>query len=295
MIVVKLMGGLGNQMFQYAFGRSLALKHNVELKLDTSALNNKNIEGDYSIRDFGLKNFNIHNEIASKWDSEKFKKSKLGKLIDLLSLSISWKSKNFYLREPFFYFYKKATEAPANSYVDGYWQSEKYFNSIRKELLGNFFPLKSLSTQSSIIAGKIKSGESVSIHVRRGDYLSIPENVNLYEACSEKYYYDAIKTITNKFPDVIFYVFSDEPEWFKNTIKIDLPVEYVMHNQGENSYEDLILMSLCKHNIIANSSFSWWGAWLNTNVEKVVVAPKNWFKDRSKNTKDLIPEKWLQL
>ena len=131
--------------------------------------------------------------------------------------------------------------------------------------------------------------------MRRGDYISIEENNRLYGVCTEKYYADAIKKIIDKFSGATFYVFSDEPEWFKNNVKTNCSIEYVTHNQDENSYEDLILMSLCKHNIIANSSFSWWGAWLNENPEKIVIAPKNWFKDRSKNTKDLIPEKWLQL
>ncbi len=295
MIVVKLMGGLGNQMFQYAFGKSLALKNQVVLKLDVSALDDRTISGEYTIRNYALQNFNITAAIASQEEARLFNKSKIGKLLDLLSCFVPFKSKNCYLREPSFSFFENALNAPSNTYIDGYWQSEKYFNSIRKQLMDDLIPSNSLSPQSVFIADKIKNSESVSIHVRRGDYLSIPENNNLYESCSESYYYEAIKVIVSKFPNATFYVFSDEPEWFKRNIKIDHPVDFVTHNQGENSYEDLILMSYCKHNIIANSSFSWWGAWLNENTNKMVVAPKKWFKDKSKNTTDLIPHQWLQL
>ncbi|MGZ6540009.1 MAG: alpha-1,2-fucosyltransferase, partial [Bacteroidia bacterium] len=288
-------GGLGNQMFQYAFGKSLALKHNVNLKLDISALNDKSIKEEYTIRNFALGNFNVHADLASAQEIKQFVKNKAGKLIDLASLYFPFKAENFYLREPSFSFFKKAFNAPANSYVDGYWQTEEYFSSIRKELLKELSPIKSLSPESILIADKMRKGESVSIHVRRGDYISIPQNNVLFETCSESYYYEAIKMIRNKFPDSFFYIFSDEPEWFKNNIRIDFPVEFVTHNIRENSYEDLVLMSLCKHNIIANSSFSWWGAWLNENPDKIVIAPKHWFKDKSKNTKNLIPQKWIQI
>jgi hypothetical protein len=295
MIIVKLMGGLGNQMFQYAFGKSLALKHNVELKLDISNLNNNDVIKFDSIRDFGLMSFNIKSGIATIEDCKRFKKSKILKLTDILSLYLPMKSKNFYLREPCFSFYKKAFATPGNAYVEGYWQSEKYFNSIRKELINDFTVVKSLSIHSNSFVDKMKRGESVSIHVRRGDYVSLPQNAAIYETCSQDYYLEAVKMIIRKFPNATFYIFSDEPEWFKNNVKIDFPVEFVRHNKVENSYEDLILMSLCKHNIIANSSFSWWGAWLNQNKNKTVIAPKRWFKDKSKNTKDLIPETWTQL
>jgi hypothetical protein len=155
--------------------------------------------------------------------------------------------------------------------------------------------VKILSGESEMLSVKIKNEESVSIHVRRGDYISIPKNNELYETCSESYYSEAMNLVKAKFPNAVFYVFSDEPEWFRKNVKVNVPLVYVTHNVGEKSYEDLILMSQCKHNIIANSSFSWWGAWLNDNKNKVVIAPQKWFKDKSKDTKDLIPQKWIQL
>lgn len=295
MIVAKLMGGLGNQMFQYAFGKALALKHNVKLKLDISALTDQEDGSNNTIRDFSLKAFNIHADLASEQEIQEFKKNKIGKIVDLASLSLPLRSSRLYVREPHFHFFENALKAPENSYIDGYWQSEKYFNSIRKQLLEEFSPVKPISTQSKSIADKIKSTTSVSIHVRRGDYISVPQNSDLYEVCSETYYKEAINIIANKVENPVFYVFSNEPEWFENNIKIDFPVEFVRHNTGNNSFEDMYLMSLCQHNIIANSSFSWWGAWLNQHPDKLVLAPKKWFKNNLKNTKDLLPQAWIQL
>lgn len=289
------MGGLGNQMFQYAFARHLAIKHGVALKLDVANLNNSSLKGEYSIRDLGLSNFKIISSLASTSELKKYKKSKLGKLLDLTCLNLPFKLNDLYVREPFFKFYKKALCAPKDSYLDGYWQSESYFINIKKELLNDFTVVSELSVETKQLAEKISSENAVSIHVRRGDYISIPENQHLYSICESKYYLEAMKTISDMHKDVIFYVFSEEPEWFKTNVRSNHNVHFVTHNSGKNSYQDLYLMSLCKHNIIANSSFSWWGAWLNKNSEKIVIAPKEWFKNNIKDTRDLIPKSWIQL
>lgn len=295
MIIVKLMGGLGNQMFQYAFGKALALKHQTELKLDTSALASATIQEGYTPRNFQLDLYNINASYASQEDMRKYQKNKLGKLLNMFLFYLPFKINNLYIREPYFGFFKKALQAPSNSYIDGYWQSEKYFNSIRAHLLKDFMPVKALSAQTQSLAERIRSCQSVSIHVRRGDYVSSAINLKLFESCTELYYTLAMNKVIAKAPNAVFFIFSDEPEWFKKNIPTELPVEYVTHNTGVNSYEDMYLMSLCKHNIIANSSFSWWAAWLNQNKEKMVIAPKNWFKNDLKKSKDLLPKTWIQL
>ena len=151
------------------------------------------------------------------------------------------------------------------------------------------------SEKSRLISEEIKQLNSVSIHVRRTDYISnIPAN-NYHGTCNETYYIEAMKIIGKKISNPHFYIFSDEPEWFKANIKTNFQVTFVEHNKNEKSFEDMYLMSLCKHNIIANSSFSWWGAWLNSNENKQVIAPANWFQDKTKNTKDLLPETWIKL
>ena len=295
MIIVKLMGGMGNQMFQYAFGKQLALKHNVKLKLDLTEISNVNLNGNYSVRELGLDNFNIDLTIATKEEIKVYKGTKISKLINLLLLYSPIKANKLYIREPYFHFFKKALIAPKDSYLDGYWQSEKYFSRVRSELINDFTLKSKLSEESKLLSQNIGKQNSVSIHVRKGDYLSIAANKNLYEDCGPAYYKKSMEKIAGLVNDPVFYLFSDDPEWFKKNVSTTFKVEYVTHNRGKDSYQDIYLMSLCKHNIIANSSFSWWGAWLNTYKDKIVIAPKKWFKNDSKDSSDLIPETWIRL
>lgn len=293
MIIAKIYGGLGNQMFQYAFGRFLSIKHKVPLKLDITALQ-KDLDPEFTKRNFQLSVFNINAGIATDNEINEFTgKSKIAKVTDLGALYIPIKNK-IYLREPQFHFFAKALNAPSNAYIDGYWQSEKYFIEAREILLKEFSPKNKLSDKSQSLASQMLQENSVSVHVRRGDYVSIKQNQNIYETCSAAYYEKAITQIAND-KNAKLYVFSDEPQWFAQNVKTDLPFTIVDHNTDDNSYEDLLLMSKCGHNIIANSSFSWWGAWLNANADKKVIAPKHWFKSRDKNTKDLICQSWIQL
>lgn len=294
MIIVKVYGGLGNQMFQYAFARYLAFKHKVPLKIDTSVLEKKDHGDNYTVRDFQLKVFNINAELASEQELRKFRlKGKLSKGIDNLSLYLRLKDA-VYLRERTFTFNKLYLNAPENAYVDGYWQSEKYFAEIRSILLNEFRPSGKVSDKTAVLAAEISTSDSCSIHVRRGDYISIKQNQGIYETCSEEYYINAVKRIIEQVKDPVLYVFSDEPEWFKQHIQAPCRTVFVEHNTGAKSYEDIYLMSLCKHNIIANSSFSWWGAWLNRSENKIVIAPKKWFRD-GKSERDLICESWITI
>jgi hypothetical protein len=295
LIIAKLYGGLGNQMFQYAFGRFLAIRNNVELKLDVTTLLQNEIKDGSTYRNFELDKFKIQTSIANEEDIQPYKVSKFKKAWDYISLNLPFHSKHFYLREPHFYFFAKAIKTPKDAYIDGYWQSEKYFESIRMQLLNEFTPVNTLSTQTLELLPKIKNAQSVSVHVRRGDYVStIPANT-IHGTCKPEYYDEAIKFITEKLENPILYVFSDDPDWFEKNIKTKHSTVFVKHNIGQNSYEDIYLMSQCQHNIIANSSFSWWGAWLNDNKNKIVVAPKNWFTDNGPNAKDLICKSWIQI
>lgn len=295
MIIVKLIGGLGNQMFQYAFGRSLALKNNTNLKIDIQDLQNKAKKKDFTLRNFELNVFNVHVEIASESEIQNFMKSKTMMLKDLLTLSLPFKSKNFYLREPHHHYFPLAKNVPANTYAYGYFQSEKYFIDIRPTLLKDFTPRLPLSKQSQEVADRMSKVNGVSIHVRRGDYVSNLVNLDVHGLCEADYYERALSIITEKVDQPKLFVFSDEPNWFKENIKCNFPVEYIEHNIGNASYEDLYLMSLCKHHIIANSSFSWWGAWLNQNPNKIVIAPSKWMNNTPKNTKDVVPDSWIKI
>ena len=138
---------------------------------------------------------------------------------------------------------------------------------------------------------KIIDCESVSVHVRRGDYVSNPTTAQVHGFLGLEYYQKAMNTMLEKIDNPHFFVFSDDPEWTERNIKTDAPVTYIKYN-GAKNYEDLRLMSTCKHHIIANSSFSWWGAWLSPDRENIIIAPKRWFKSDKLNARDLIPEPW---
>ncbi len=145
------------------------------------------------------------------------------------------------------------------------------------------------------IGEMIQSFKSVSLHIRRGDYVSNKVTNQVHGVCDLNYYSHAISYIAERISNTHLFVFSDDPEWAKGNLKTEIPTFFVDNNRADKDYEDLKLMRQCKHNIIANSSFSWWGAWLNQNAGKIVIAPKKWFNDKSINTKDLIPEKWIRL
>ena len=149
--------------------------------------------------------------------------------------------------------------------------------------------------QSQMFSDRIQSTESVSLHVRRADYIQNALTNKIHGTCDQDYYDRAIRYIAERVIDPHFFIFSDEPEWVKENLKIDFPMTVVDCNDASRNYEDLRLMSTCKHNIIANSSFSWWGAWLNPNPDKLVITPEQWFNDKKRNTKDLIPEQWVKM
>lgn len=292
MIIVKLIGGLGNQMFQYACGKVLAMKNKTKLKLDTRELLDRS-NNIFTHRNYELGIFSINDEIASDYDLKKFEteKSVSTKILSRISFRYRFNS----IKEQGFYFHDNIFNEKSNLYLNGYWQSEKYFKNYENEVR-NFFTFKeAISVENEKIRKQIGGVSSVSIHVRRGDYLTKQSAKELHGVCSSDYYNAAIELIGSKENSPFFFIFSDEPEWVEKNFKINFPSLIISNNTGEKSFEDLRLMSECKHNIIANSSFSWWGAWLNKNKEKTVIAPRKWFLDSSIDTKDLIPDEWMRL
>ena len=262
MIVIKIKGGLGNQLFEYAFGRYLSLKTGRKLKFDISYYARKN-----NYRKFELDKFNI------KFDG-------------FIGLKENVFFKGAYYFPNFFkqiYYFKEGKDeynlekmaSKKACYVDGYWQSEQYFKEIECELREELILKKAFYSVDDVILQKILTTNSVGIHIRRGDYITIPLN-KPYRVCTLDYYQNALKLIKQKVSNPYCFVFSDDIEWVKKNIFFDLPFEYV---QANSDYLDLQLMSLCKHNIMANSTFSWWGSWLNNNLEKIVIAPIVWRTD----------------
>lgn len=287
------MGGLGNQLFQYAAGKALSLKHKVPLKVDTTFFN-KGVKENVTQRSFELNLFKVEAIVASEAELGKFIQRSIFKKV-MKRLFPSAFLKNFYAEEKkqssiddFFHY-------SASTYLDGYWQSEKYFKSIRTTILNEFVLKKQVPAACLPVIEQIQTTNSVSIHIRRGDYISNEVISPNYCAVPMEYYYKAIETIKKQHSAIAIFVFSDDLPWVKENLKLADKCTYIDFNTGENNVFDMYLMSLCKHNIIANSSFSWWGAWLNQNPDKIVIAPKNWFAKKELENKDLIPETWLQM
>jgi len=283
MIISQLTGGLGNQMFQYALGFSLAKKLRTEFKYKFV-----NFQG-ATPRNIEIDNLKISSIPASPTDLKEigYPTNLLSKILSKFGLKAS-----LVRSEKSFNFEKSALNLPDSSYIQGYWQSEKYFidfeNDIRKE-----FRFKVPSTKKNDeILEEIHSSNSVSVHVRRGDYVADTKTNAFHGTCDLKYYEKAMALIEKKIKNPVYFFFSDDPEWVKMNLKSEHKKYYVDWNQGNQSYIDMHLMSKCKHNIIANSSFSWWGAWLNSNPTKIVIAPKKWFSDITVNTSDLVPKTW---
>lgn len=297
MITVALSGGLGNQMFQYAAGRALALQLESEVALDlTSYIANR---GRSWVRDFDLDVFNhqaVRIDTSVSWKIKyawklvpKIRQYSWGQRF--LLMNRVFRDKNSYAFDPRFHHLKDPFT------LLGYFQSEKYFLPYREILLKEFTLKVPLNKANRDMAEKIAATNAVSVHIRRGDYITNPYANKVFAECSVAYYRAAMEKIRQQADHLVFYFFSDDIEWVKQNLGDQVEAVYVDFNFGKDSCNDMYLMSLCKYNIIANSSFSWWGAWLNQNPGKIVVAPRKWFKSPEANATiaDLIPESWMKL
>lgn len=293
MIIVRLKGGIGNQMFQYSAGRRVAHVQKSRLKLDISWF-----QYDTS-RDYALQNLNIKAAIADKDEISLYKPEKTGILSRIISRMLRRQTSSMdqysFFKEKFFHFDPEVLTLRDNFYLDGYWQSEKYFIDIAP-IIREEFKIKNPQSKANFKFGQsICSKESVSIHVRRGDYVSNSLTNSIHGTCDPSYYERSIEKIASFRKNLHYFVFSDEPAWARAYLKLPCHTTFIEHNSSDKAYEDLRLLSMCKHHIIANSSFSWWGAWLNPNPDKIVIAPLRWFKNRNYQASDLLPESWIKL
>jgi len=289
MIITRLIGGLGNQMFQYAAGRRLAHSLDTDLKIDTSDFTSS------KTRNYALDCFNIQTTLSTPFDLKRVAKGNVSRLEKIKRLiDHNWQQNCIsYNKEKHFHFDPDILSLSNDSYLDGYWQSEKYFLDIGDIIRKEFTISNTPSTANQTIAANIQHHHSVAIHIRRGDYITDSVSSQLHDTYNIEYYKKAIEIILEKVSEAHFYVFSDDPDWVKNNFILDNPTTYVSHN-NDSCHEDMKLISLCKHQIIANSSFSWWGAWLNKNPDKIVIAPTHWFRVNDYNTSDLIPASWIR-
>ena len=293
MIIVRLIGGLGNQLFQYAAARRLSILHRTTLKLDITPFEY------YKLHRYSLSPFRIQEVFATPEEIAEVKGTSKKRLAKR-AFRWSQKLKPYYRRSIFSELHFGAFDpnimkTPKHVYLDGYWQSEKYFVDIQDVIRRGFTVKYEQDGQSREIAEQIASTQSVSIHIRRGDYVSNPQTSRVHSVCSLDYYKQCVSLIAEKITHPHIFVFSDDPRWVTDNLRFDYPTTFVTHNDATKNYEDLRLMSMCKHNIIANSSFSWWGAWLNANPNKIVLAPRRWFNDPSRDTRDLLPDGWIKV
>jgi hypothetical protein len=287
-VIVRLIGGLGNQLFQYAYALSLVGK-GYRVKLDISEFDTYTLHGGFSLGAYGQ-----GIEIAS--DAEVNALTRVGPLSTVLRKLQGKKSRRV-IRESNFSFDEKMLLPEDNHYLVGYFQSEKYFENIRGELQ-EFLSLEyKLSDYSRRVFEDIKNSVvSVSVHIRRGDYVSDQSAYRTHGVCSLEYYSAAIKHLEEGHSEVDFYIFSDDINWVKENLKVKR-AQYIASEQKRFAGEDIYLMSQCDHNIVANSSFSWWGAWLNDNSRKEVIAPQQWYADpeMQRLSKPLVPADWIRL
>lgn len=292
MIIAQLVGGLGNQLFQYAMARAVAYRNREPLGLDISQYQY------YPDRDYRLSHFNIQAHVISPKAATYLTRQK----------PLAWWRRGLFLArhglplhhheivaeradrhfDPSVFSYK-------NALFRGYWQSEKYFKDIgdilRKELTLKHEP----DMETRALAQAIATVEAVSLHVRRGDYVTDPATYQYHGVCSLQYYKAAIDWLIQKVGSFQVFVFSDDIPWTRKNLDLQIVPTFVELKGTNKDYEELYLMSQCKHHIIANSTFSWWGAWLSQHPEKHIIAPQKWFQDAARDTTDLIPDSWHRI
>lgn len=279
-------------MFQYAAGLALALKHGAELRFDLEWFDAFKLHQGLELpRVFGL-------ELPLATAAEK--RRVLGLLSEpRLRQLLSRRSLHFlrptrFAVEPHFHFWPQFAHLPGDVYLDGYWQSERYFSLHAEQVREAFSMTSPLDGSNAALAQQIDATTSVSVHVRRGDFARNPEVSKVHGVDLRDYYRKSIEVMGRQLDNPHYFIFSDEPEWVRSHLDIGAPWTVVGHNSGVNSYRDMQLMSLCRHHVIANSTFSWWGAWLNARADKIVVAPRQWFANDTP-TNDLIPATWVRL
>jgi len=287
MIVVKLQGGLGNQLFQYAMGKAMAKLHASPFALDQDFLMDRTAgKGEHFVfRDYDLDVFSIHVNIAPKGEQLRYTSQSMWDKI-----TSGFKSKHVY-KEPFFQFDAHALQQSPDVYLDGYWQSPIYFESVEKELRKEFQFVHPIEEISSALYRKIQSTDSICINVRRDDFL----NSTFHGVCDMRYFTPAIQHMAEQLGNPHLFVFSDDKQWCKENFNPGIPMDIVGDEHNGYKYSNkLQLMTLCKHFIIPNSTFAWWAVWLSNKKDSIVIAPKRWFAEPSIHTEDLIPSHWLR-
>ena len=290
-IITRLQGGLGNQLYQYAVGRSLALRLQRPLFIDA-----RTILPDMPARHFDLGAFKIEAELVtglSAFCTRWVGSNRMGRLVNTaFPPARSYR----YIRDR-----QEGFDGAIFSQHDGpivlhgYWQSYRYFEEIAEWLRRDLTFRRAPSAENSSFIRQIESCASVCVHVRRGDYVTSPVISRSLGTCGIPYYQAAALFLASRVMNPKFFVFSDDPEWAQDNLELPGQMVAIKHNLGTVDVEDLRLMQHCKHFIIANSSFSWWGAWLSVAPGKTVIAPSQWFRQDRSPSEDRIPSSWVRI
>ena len=293
MVIVRLMGGLGNQMFQYAAARRMALAHKVPLKLDISWF------GRWPDRAYALHALNIQEAFATPDELRRITgplENRIGRFVfrvrRRLRIAYDWTWIQERRLSPFD---PRVLRARPHVYLDGYWQSEKYFSDIADTIRRELTIDCQLDARARDIADQIATTESVSVHIRRGDYVSDPRASRVRGVCTPDYYQRCVALVAERLVNPHLFLFSDDPGWVAANLQFEHSTTLVSTVPARRDHEDLRLMSLCRHHITANSSFSWWGAWLNPNRDKLVLTPRRWMNDARVDDRDVVPPAWIRV
>jgi hypothetical protein len=293
MIATRLAGGLGNQMFQYAAGRSLALRHHTELLLDLSFLESAQ-SGVATRRAFALTSFDLEARVVRGVRSWEPPLPDLGIRGRLASKARRRRSDFTVVHQKGLDFQPAYFTAPDRTLLIGFWQSERYFEEHADVLRTDFRLSRPLPPEAASLLEIIRGSLSVSLHVRRGDYAHDPATRAHHGLLPLDYYRRALEELSRRLEaDLRVYVFSDDPDYCRHGLQLDHTLTIVERSWAPE--DDLRLMSNCRHHIIANSCFSWWGAWLDPKPEKIVIAPREWVADASVDTAHLIPQDWVRI
>ena len=280
-VVVKLQGGLGNQMFQYAAGLALARRAGAKLKLDLGFLLDRTPRPNFTFRDYDLDLFNLAPDCG------------------VVNYGISGSESGLPpFKEKHFHYDRDFETLGAGTYLDGHWQSPRYFKAVGEEVCRTFTSFRApLNSEQQALADRIRSSNAVCLDVRRGDYVSNPASVAVVGVCYEDYYETAVRYFLKRFPDAHFFVFSDDIEWCRKAELVKgAPCTFVTDDYaGDRFGGKLQLMIGCRHFIIPNSTWGWWAAFLSESPDKTVIAPSPWLNDVAREFADLLPSDWILL
>jgi len=293
MVIVRLMGGLGNQMFQYAAGRRMALAHNVPLKLDVSWFAGR------PDRAYALHALSITAALASPDELRQItghSTSGIGRLVLRLrrrfKIRYDWTVIHERGLSPFD---RRVLDARDRTYLDGYWQSEKYFSDVADTIRREFTVNGQPDARTRETADQMATTQSVSVHIRRGDYVADPRKRRVRSVCTPEYYLRCVTHLAEQIANPHLFLFSDDPDWVAANLRFEHPTTLVSTVPARRDHEEQRLMSACRHHIIANSSFSWWAAWLNPHLDKLVLAPRRWMNDARVDDRDVVPPGWTKM